>query len=709
MNFLKILLLLLGLFNISAKAQYLVVKDETQDYKKRFCLVDTSSDAQTEEQFGHAVVTGSHMEANRNFITATGARKSDYYAYVDAKYSKASGLFLLNSRYGYSDSYQGIVNSAGEVLLKPYADASFIIDTIASRVYRRIYNYDKGGFIKLEVYDYQMNLINAVTEQSLGYQPVMNGSVEMVTWPLVFIPMQEIIQIKHSQGVMMLDKDLNKIHDYRNNGTTEYSKIRDFNNGFGVLEVDINDSGHNVLIDAAGRVIFDDRRSRIERTSPFTFESYNFNSKQTKTLIQEGNGFRISNCDNPFSSSNAVKTNIFKKQPFELMIGRFTKDKLPPGNEHEYALYRKIGCDAQILISDIDDDTDFQHVQISASHGFRNSKGALMTEFYLFEDTNGNLFFIDEYLEVQPMETQFELIEYRTKKNNFMGNFNPIWLYKINEDFFAFNPSSEDPTNELFGPFQSISRVETHSYSVGKAVYLMHDEEFHTTRLELGSNDAWTTRQVFFSTTTRKGSNNKQGVWEEATQSWVISPEYDLVHHFNGHYFAQNSETTKYDVYTENGILLHKDIRNYSTWYVQTSIGHPKGIADNGSGMTSTPFTLIQQKLKVCRNDAGRITSYIHSDFDGILFGNGRSIPPDFNLYRLQDGYTAGFRDFCDEIESFVWDIEGKVVWHSWDHYVTYDTRSKQYILKNFIVDPTTNLYTEVKKSDSLKGLITLQ
>lgn len=704
------LLLIITSFSIvifhDVAAQCIVVKDISKTDGINFCMVDTSEHADNSLPW----VTGIHhkFEPSQE-LTVTGRRVSQHYAYIDGRPLESSGFCLLRGKIGYSDEHVGLMNGRGEVVLPIHPDASIIVDTRAQRIYRKFYNYRKGGFLKMEVFDYELNTINVVTESSLGYQPKMNGSTEMDAWSLLFMVGQELVSLEHRVGVMLLDKDLHPIKDFRHHGLIEYKSIKRFKNGFGILSMKIDGESHDVIINKSGDIVYDNRRVRLNRVDEHVFEEYHYALEKTSRLHPSGGTFVAVDCRNPFSSIYDLDFSAFQTRDFTLVKGDYNASDKPQTNRFDYALSRKSGCDYDIILPDFNDRASLDFVRISERHGLLNSRGGALTSFYLVDKQDDGVFAVDEYLSLIELPDDFDFIEHLYKYRG-LGkvDYDPIWVYQINQQFYIFNPNADSENMRSLGPFQSVSKAHGTSFHFGDVEYLLHNADGKTTRLRLNDENRWQAINVVQSVQTRQGANGRQGVWSTSSSGWLIEPQFRQVNYFLGYFFGQNSEDESYTVFSENGEFIQDGIDVYDYWFVPNSVGHPNQTEDNGYGMMKTTHIRIVDKMKICHLPSGRI-SYSGGDYEGLLLGGKAAIAADYTLWALPDGFVSGRRDVCDELSGVVWSPKGKVLWESRTHYLYFDTRSMEYVLKSFALDPQSGQYAVVARVKNLEEAIPLK
>ena len=662
-------------------AQLMVVKDETQNYKKKFVVIKPLEDQSKIISIEENIINGTYWNAEiRKSENISGEKISAYYGYIDDRYYKSTKLFFVD-KYGNPKQPQSILNSEGQLLFPLNPSNHFTIDTVGKRIYNVIYDNKVLHPVKnLTVYDLDLNLINTTSSDDLD--------VSNIKFPNLTSP--SFIFAKHSEGILMLSKDLKLINRFPNTKNVKYRNVTNFSDGFGILEYDTLGYVYDKIINDKGVVIFQNYKTQLKRIDKDQFDAYSFETKQNKIINVDRLG---SISENKYHSEFKQHYKPYAKER-DIYIATYKNTYSENGLESKTALIIKKNTEEKILIAHLDEDYKRPSFRISDTHRFLNSRNEIVTDLKLIKSLEGQIYFIDKYGELILLKKEIFLISFRKVSTYNYQSFDSLFVYKIENEFFCFNPMSKE--NKLIGPFLSISEYNTDSEEINDPSYILYEADNAKVLKLKGAHwvlEDFSTKQIV-----KTNQEGQQGVWDVIINDWIIQPRYFMVNQYYGAFFCSKIAGGKFTVYSAKGDHLSDGIRGYVKW------------PENKNYATEEPLVLIYSSLKLCKTESGKIKSYVSSRFYGLIDSKQVIAEPNYEYVGVLPGtnYFTCFRTHCKDNKSFIMSLSGTVVHQSNQYYFAYNKKDKEFKKRSFQKDPNTNYYRMLKSSKNLNEIIAL-
>ena len=673
------LILIFQSLNTFTYAQVIAVKDETQSYKRRWVLIKPLNDTSITKDASGNIVNGTiYNSESKKDENVSGEKISGYFGYIDDRFYKKTGLFMVKF-YGATSAHT-LMSSEGKLLFPSNPNNHFTIDTIGKRIYNFIVDdkiSNRLQDLRLQVYDFDLNLINTLASNEIG---VSNIKFQNLTSP-------SFIFAKHSNGMLMYSKDLELIKRFSNTGNIKYNrKVRSFSNNFGILEYDTLGYAYDKLINHKGDVVFHEARTRLKRINKNEFDAYSFALKTNKIVKPNQDGYISSEkYTSPFSSYLPY---IKSK---DLYIASYKENNSENNLESSKALIRKTGSQEKILIPHIDEDYRKSRFRISESHGILNSRNEVSTAFTTLKSLEGQVFFIDKYGELILLKKEIFLISFRKVSTYNYQPFDSLFVYKIENEFYCFNPMSKE--NKLIGPFLSISEYNTDSEEINDPSYILYEADNAKVLKLKGAHwvlEDFSTKQIV-----KTNQDGQQGVWDVIINDWIIQPRYFMVNQYFGAFFCSKVAGGKFTLYSAKGDHLSDGIRGYVKWH------------ENKNYATKEPLIIIYSSSKTCKTESGKIKSYISSTFYGLIDSKQVIADPNYEYIGALPGtnYITCYQTHCKENKSFIFSLSGTKVHHSTQHYIAYSKKDKEFKKKNFKANASEN----VNSSKDISNLINVK
>lgn len=665
---------------ISFFSQVKVVTDENQNYKKQFILIKPLEDQSKYQVDKETFIEGTYWNSvTKKSVKISGEKISAYYGYIDDSHFENTGLFQVK-KYG-SEANTSLMDAEGNLLSPINPNNHFTIDTVGERIYNIIYDNKKLYPEKrIEVYDFDMDLISSVTSNDLD---VSNIQFQSLTQP-------SFIFAKHSEGILILNKNCELICRFNNTESVKYRKIKSFKSGFGLLEYDTLGYVYDKIINNNGVIVFQNSRTSIKRIDKDTFESYDFEKKENAIIN--------------IQSLDIIDMDVFKSEfkDFEsyskfkdIYIATYKNDNSKNGLKSNKALIFKNKSVEKILIPYLDENYRIPSFRVSDTHKFLNSRGEIVTNMNLVKTNEGQVFLIDKYGELIRMKKDITFISFRRLSKINYKSFDSLFVYKIDKDFYFFNPMSTE--NKIIGPFLSVSEYNTDSEGIFKPCYLLYGPN-NTSILKL-KNSHWTIEDFSTTQIVKTNDEGQQGVWDQNLEDWIILPRYFIINQFNGAFFCKNRNNGRFTVFNSKGLRLVDNILGYKLWSENKNYSNDQNLIE------------IYSALKTCKMESGKIKSYVSSRFYGLIDSQQIIAQPNFEFLCALPGtnYFACFQTHCNENKSFIFALNGRKIHQSNEYFISYDKRELTFKKCSFIVNPKTNYYEILNSNKNLHQLVNLE